>query len=67
MLVSFYNKTLSLESRLNALQKHSTTDGLPPALHSAITNAVSAEVKPVNSIYSYLHFINDDFDNALSS
>lgn len=44
MLTSLYNKTLSLESRINALQTQSTTNELPPALHAAVTNAVNAEM-----------------------
>jgi len=47
VLTSLYNKTLSLESRIDALQKQSTTNELPPALHAAVTNAVNAEVKPI--------------------
>jgi len=49
------NKTLSLESQLAVLQKQSTMNELPPALHAIITNAISAEVKHI-AIYDKVLF-----------
>jgi len=54
VLVILRNQTLSLESQLKVLQEKWTSDGLPPAVHAAITNAVDAEVRQYMNYTSML-------------